>query len=503
MDFFFRLMSRTLLLFALLVTRAYGADNSLPPATTPAAAVTPAALPMAPTTAPAATLRVSAGPIAVAPAPAAPAATAVAAATAPATPAAADAAAAAAPDPAAIPPGTRITMQNWSQYRQFMPDGMVDLFVGKYSWKMPADVAMEIGPTVIHPLPKTYLDATEKYRGQTQIVELPDGGLTLANYHGGLPFPGPEEPHKGWKILANFWYRYFPHIVVNDSNNLGFMCTLNSFGAVNCVKGMWEYRQQSFNTDPGVPETLPGGEGKYYTTWFMTVEPEQARYFANLLISYTDMTRPQTTYVFKPALRRAEQISAAARCASEGSDTTPDDSFFGFNGNPPLFDSKLVAERRIIDQLDIGTAGANLPEDYDMPLGWPKPSWGKWEVRDAYELDLRRVASQANGYCYGKRLIYLDKQFYGALWEDLYDDKMKLWKIALLQPIVMRVPQLGLQSSAGAQVSHFWNIQADHATFSGPNDGHGYNVIINDDVPKQYLDLERYTTPGGLNEIMR
>ncbi len=215
------------------------------------------------------------------------------------------------------------------------------------------------------------------------------------------------------------------------------------------------------------------------------------------------MTRPQTTYVFKPALRRAEQISAAARCASEGSDTTPDDSFFGFNGNPPLFDSKLVAERRIIDQMDVGTSGANLPEDYDMPLGWSKPSWGKWEVRDTYELDIRRIASQAHGYCYGKRLMYLDKQFYGALWEDLYDDKMKLWKIALLQPIVIEVPRLGPQNSSGAQYSHYWDIQSNHATFSGPADGHGYNVIINDDVPKQYLDLERYTTPGGLNEIMR
>jgi len=483
-------MSQALLLFAMLAIRAYGADNSLPPAT--AAVAGPPAAP------PALALALAA-PAATAPAVTAGAAT---------PPAAADAAAGANPaasadSAATIPPGTRITMQNWSQYRQFMPDGMVDLFAGKYFWKIPADVAMDIGPTVIHPLPKTYLDATEKYRGQTQIVELPNGGLTLANYRGGLPFPDPDEPHKGWKILANFWFRYFPHIVVNDSNNLGFMCTMNSFGNVSCVKGLWEYRQQSFNTDPGVPETLPGGDGKYYTTWFMTMQPEQARYFANLLIAYTDLTRPQITYVFKPALRRAEQISAAARCASEGSDTTPDDSFFGFNGNPPLFDSQLIAERRIIDQLDIGTAGANLPEDYDMPLGWPKPSWGKWEVRDAYELDLRRIASQANGYCYGKRLIYLDKQFYGALWEDLYDDKMKLWKIALLQPIVMRVPQLGLQSSAGAQVSHFWNIQANHATFSGPNDGHGYNVIINDDVPKQYLDLERYTTPGGLNEIMR
>ena len=404
---------------------------------------------------------------------------------------------------ATIAPGTRITMQNWQQYSQFMPDGMVDLFAGKYFWKMPADVEMDIGPTVINPLPRTYLEATEKYRGQTEIVQLPDGGLTLANYHGGLPFPNPAEPHEGWKILADFWFRYFPHIVVNDSGNLGFQCTLNSFGAVSCVKGMWEYRQHSYNTDPGVPATLPGSEGKFYTTWFMTVEPEQARYAANLLIAYTDLTKPQATYIFKPALRRAEQLSAAARCASEGSDTTPDDSFFGFDGDIPQFDSTLVAKRRIIDQLDIGTAGANLPEDYDMPLGWPKPTWGKWEVRDAYELDIRRIPSQARGYCYGKRIMYLDQQFYGALWEDLYDSDMKLWKIALLQPIVMKVPQLGPQNSAGAQISHFWNIQSNHATFSGPNDGHGYNVLINDDVPKQYLDLEKYTTLGGLNQIMR
>ena len=48
-----------------------------------------------------------------------------------------------------------------------------------------------------------------------------------------------------------------------------------------------------------------------------------------------------------------------------------------------------------------------------------------------------------------------------------------------------------------------WDVQRNHATFSGPNDGHGYDVLINDDAPRQYLDLERYTTPGGLGEIMR
>src|SRR5271163_269596 len=56
-----------------------------------------------------------------------------------------------------------ITMQNWQNYREYMPDGMQMLFEGKYFWKMPPDVAMRIGPTELLPLPKNYLDATEQY----------------------------------------------------------------------------------------------------------------------------------------------------------------------------------------------------------------------------------------------------------------------------------------------------------------------------------------------------
>src|SRR5689334_5403842 len=46
-----------------------------------------------------------------------------------------------------IAPGTAITMANWQQYRTFMPEGMAALFEGKYFWKMPSDVRIEIGPT--------------------------------------------------------------------------------------------------------------------------------------------------------------------------------------------------------------------------------------------------------------------------------------------------------------------------------------------------------------------
>jgi hypothetical protein len=90
-----------------------------------------------------------------------------------------------------IVPGTVITMGNWQRYKAFMPDGMAALFEGKYFWKMPPDVRMEVGSTVIRPLPKNYTDATDKYAQGVRAVELSGGGVSLENYHGGIPFPSP------------------------------------------------------------------------------------------------------------------------------------------------------------------------------------------------------------------------------------------------------------------------------------------------------------------------
>ena len=90
----------------------------------------------------------------------------------------------------AEPAGAKITMANWAQYKQFMPLGMQKLFTGEYYWKMPADVEMDVGPAVYNTfLPKTWVEATEKYGPQTQVEVLPNGHYVLKNYHGGTPFP--------------------------------------------------------------------------------------------------------------------------------------------------------------------------------------------------------------------------------------------------------------------------------------------------------------------------
>jgi hypothetical protein len=87
--------------------------------------------------------------------------------------------------------------------------------------------------------------------------------------------------------------------------------------------------------------------------------------------------------------------------------------------------------------------GGNLPADYYMPLGWPRPSWGNWQLRDVDAIDVRRVPSERKRYCYGKRIIYEDSDMHYALWEDAYVRAMRFWKTALLAQRIVYDPFLG------------------------------------------------------------
>ncbi len=396
--------------------------------------------------------------------------------------------------------GTKITTQNWQAYQSYMPDGMVALFQGVYYWKMPADVQMEVGPTIIHPLPANYVAATEKYSPQVSIVELPSGGLNLRGYSGGAPFPNPGEPHKGWKILADVWYRYIPHLIV-DSH--GISCGQNSLGNINCGANEFVGRQLSFNTDPGVPSTIPGAEGKFYTEWFMTLEPENERYNASVVISYVDLSKEQDIYAFVPSLRRAQRVASSARCSQySGTDFTSDEYRYGFNANLTQMNVDFIAEKKILALVDANFPAAEYPGGYDMPLGWPMPSWGKWQVRDAYVISASKIPSAASGYCYGKRVMYVDKATSATLWLDLYDMQMKYWKFGGFFLKTLDVPGVGPVTSSGAAVEAMWDMQNKHSSvFTDP--GLGNPFYVNELAPKEFNDITRYTTASGLNQIMQ
>jgi Protein of unknown function (DUF1329) len=249
-------------------------------------------------------------------------------------------------DAASLPlPGTKITMQNWRQYRKYMPDGVRSLFEGKYAWKMPADVEISVGPTVINPPPRSYLAATEKYAGQVKLRRLPNGGLTMEEYRGGAPFPNPSGPEMGWKILADTYFRYMPHLTVITH---GGSCSIDRDRNISCSSGDIVYLQMSFNTDPGVPYTMPAFESESWTQWYDVSEPEQFRYLSVLTIAYNDLQHPEDIYGFIPSLRRYQRFSSLGRCNTPGVDYTPDDYRGGFEANLTQMKAEYQGERKIL-----------------------------------------------------------------------------------------------------------------------------------------------------------
>ena len=396
----------------------------------------------------------------------------------------------------AVAPGTIITVRNWQNYRQFMPDGMAAMFEGKYFWKMPPDIQMAVGPTVIEPLPKNYLAATEKYSDQVKIIGLTNGGLTLQGYRGGIPFPNPQEPHKGWKVLMNLWYRYSPHLLVVKH---GWTCAVNSSGNSNCETYQVVDRQLSYSTDLSSSPEIP--DGKFFTDWFMVLEPEQSRYTASLNINYVDLTRPEEVFAFLPALRRYQPMASSGRCAeTEGMDWTAEDFRSGLDSTMAELQATYIGRKKILALEDFTAPDNPFPDGFFMPVIWPRPSWAKWQVREVDVIGVRKIASRAAGYCYGNRVMYIDAQNFSPLWEELFDAHMKLWKFQTTLPQRVDVPGAGSVVTPGVDIELIWDIQRDHASAGGESAG---SVYVNEQAPAEFQDMARYTTPAGLNLIMR
>ena len=397
-------------------------------------------------------------------------------------------------------PGTVITMQNWQQYKGAMQDGLQVLFEGQYFWKAPADFRIEVGPTHDYPLPKLYQEYTEKYSKQVQIVSLPDGGHSIKGYVGGLAFADPSGPLKGWEILVNSWFEYVPHITCSPNNHVYLR---DRYGNLTTEVASTVYRQFNFVSDPGVPNSDPSGAGIYYSEYTRVLEPEQSRYTTQLTLYYTDPAKNEDLFLFIPALRRTLRLSSASRCSPfVGTDWIQDDVKQLFNGGIVRFGADYLGDRKIL-ALTVADESAVSNMDNYGTLFFPGPKIGKWEVRDTYFLDVRRIPSQRVGYCIGKRMLYVDKQQWTQSWADLYDENMKYWKSTSFQQIAHNVPEVGPVMYSGEYLVALWDQQNNHASAWIANPPFGTNQQCDNLGGINYTDAKLYSSVGGLSSIMQ
>ena len=389
--------------------------------------------------------------------------------------------------------GTIITKENWQQYREYMPEGMQALLEGKYFWKAPEDVRIEVGQTVTRTAdPREYVADTERYASQVGLSKVEGGGIAIQNYTAGLPFPDPKEPDLGAKIFYNNYYRYNgPHLKFK-----WHAFFVDRFLNETFIEGYSVYTKLAYLSEPGQPKTMPGAGNLYYSTYQEMGVPEQSKYTAQLLTYYQNVKREEDNYVFVPSLRRSLRLSSAARCSPVlGTDWTPEDLW----RVPGHFAPEFLREQKI---LAIVNAKDLSDANFERPLFWPSPKVGKWELRDVYVIDAKRAPGFVAGYCFGGRHLYVDKKTWVVLWTDTYDVNNKLYKLItnFRQPAPLPGDEPGLlfYPTLGNDVFTGWDVQNNHLTATFESD-----TLVNADVPEQYRDIRRYALPAGLNEVMR
>jgi hypothetical protein len=268
-----------------------------------------------------------------------------------------------------------------------------------------------VGPTIFAPQPRQFLRDTEKYSNQAQLIKLPQGSYTVKGYVGGLPFPNPTEPDLGAKVYFNAYYEYRPFL--SWYSDLGWL--VDSYRNVSLSDTESILFRVSHLSDPGYPSNPPFGKGYIFINRYFVHLPEQTKYTTEIAMYRDDPALPQELYVFLPSLRRSLRLSSRARCSPIlGSDYAQDDNNDFLGVLVTEFSIKSLGAKKILTLLHEDPAAAGQRSSFVQPTGglpgWPKPVVGKWEVRDVYALDIMALPELARGYCYGHKIVYVDKQ---------------------------------------------------------------------------------------------
>jgi hypothetical protein len=240
------------------------------------------------------------------------------------------------------------------------------------------------------------------------------------------------------------------------------------------------YSQLAHLSDVGFPQTVPNAGDYFLVKYLQQVTPEQGKYTTTLDITHLDVTQLDDIYSYLPLTRRPLRLSDSARCSPlVGTDFSWEEANEGRPSLPQKFSISYLGKRKILALVHVvpeafancGTPTRALPEYY-YPAGasvasWAKPALGKWELRDVYVLEMKRLSAFDSGYCYGKRVLYIEAETYFPLATELYRDG-KLYKFLFEFLMPLRVPRTGVALGAnGATLDSIVNFKDKHLTISG------------------------------------
>ena len=135
--------------------------------------------------------------------------------------------------------------------------------------------------------------------------------------------------------------------------------------------------------------------------------------------------------MYLPELRRVRRISVANRSDAFWGTDMDLDSLWGMNSKHAYWKWRVLAEKQILAPVHMGKYGTR-----DVWCAQPDGRSGviagmpcniNWEKRNVYVVEGLPVAYSQ--YAYSKRIMYIDKDFWGMNFSEMYDNGGELWKM--------------------------------------------------------------------------
>ena len=394
-----------------------------------------------------------------------------------------------------IKPGTRITLDNWKQYKRYLPLGMQALFGGQYRWRVDTsgNFTITVGPTIDFTWPRQYLMDTEKHSGQSRLVKARTGGWAIENYVAGLPFPMPAEPQLSDKIVYNTRYAPSPAVLWWSWS----MLLTDRFLNLRTLSGTFLSYRLSHLSTPGMPVNPTYGEGYLNSLRVDLTSPENAKYFTALILQPDNPEMLSEQYYYIPQLRRSLRSSTAGRCAYQGSS----DNLNQFqNIDFANFKTRLLGEAKVLGLEHLTSDPAVLYDERSLQAGssvpgWPVPAMGRWELRKMYIVDSTPLPVLGD-FCTSHSVAYIDRDNWTAPVIEDYDADGRLWRVDF--NVYMEVP--GPAQQGNYMVFHhqqILNLKESHAwtlTMTSP-------PRIDSEAPAEFRNAADSALPGSMMSI--
>jgi len=274
--------------------------------------------------------------------------------------------------------------------------------------------------------PAIYRQATEKYSSQ---VKLGEDGLTMEGYVAGMPFPNVDAADKdaAVKIMHNFSYRL--DMAHDDLDLRNFDADTGPISAeeplqverhflIDHFRRLWYVSRLYVDPKP----ELPNPDGIHYKeTLHPLLEPFDLKGVGFTYYRYLDPARQDDSWLYMPSLRRVRRLSTAQRSDALFGQDTDVDSYGGYAGHMAWSTWKFVGEGEAL--------GVFHAEHFPVKWADGAANWAFDDVWEKRKVWIIEGESKLPQYAYSKRVIYIDKETYAALYSDMYDRAGELWKI--------------------------------------------------------------------------